>query len=148
MVRKIGLNRGQAIIEFAFVLPLLCILFLGIIDFGILFYDKAVITNASREGARTGITFRADGPSGYSPITEAEVQAAVNDYSQSRLITFGGTATATTTATRTGTSPRYDINGGTVDVLVTYQHTYLALPKWEGWGNTTHISSRTIMGLQ
>lgn len=148
MAMKLGSNKGQAIIEFAFALPLFCILLLGIIEFGVLFYDKAVITNASRAGARIGITLRANGPGGHSPIAQEEVQTAVNDYLRSRLITFGGTATATTTATRTGTSPQHDVNGGTLDVLVTYQHTYLALPKWAGWGDTINISSRTIMRLQ
>jgi Flp pilus assembly protein TadG len=148
MTGRIGSNRGQAIIEFAFALPLLCILLLGIIEFGVLFYDKAVITNASRQGARTGIAFRADGPGGYSPVTQTEIQTAVDDYLRSRLITFGGTATATTTAARTGTSPQFHIDGGTVDVQVTYQHTYLALAKWAGWGDTINISSRTIMRLQ
>ena len=60
MALKLGSNRGQAIIEFAFVLPLLCIMILGIIEFGVLFYDKAVVTNASREGARAAIAFQTD----------------------------------------------------------------------------------------
>jgi Flp pilus assembly protein TadG len=47
--------RGTAIVEFAIILPLLLVLLFGIIEFGIILYDKAVITNASREGARAGI---------------------------------------------------------------------------------------------
>ena len=45
-------QRGAAAVEFAIVLPLLLVFVFGIIEFGFLLYDKAVITNASREGAR------------------------------------------------------------------------------------------------
>ena len=43
--------------EFAIIAPLLFIILFGIIEFGILIYNKAMITNASREGARAGIVF-------------------------------------------------------------------------------------------
>ena len=50
-------QRGASAVEFALILPILiCVLF-GIVEFGLLMYDKAVITNASREGARAGIVF-------------------------------------------------------------------------------------------
>ena len=44
-------QKGAALIEFAIVLPLLLLLVFGAIEFGLLFYNKQVITNASREGA-------------------------------------------------------------------------------------------------
>lgn len=44
-------SRGQSLVEFALVLPLLLMLVLGAMDFGRLFYTKMVITNAAREGA-------------------------------------------------------------------------------------------------
>ena len=49
---KINNQNGAALVEFAIVLPLLLILIFGIIEFGVMFYDKAMITNATREGAR------------------------------------------------------------------------------------------------
>ena len=51
-------QEGASAVEFAIILPLLLILVFGIIEFSILFYDKAMITNASREGARVGIVYR------------------------------------------------------------------------------------------
>lgn len=48
---------GTAVIEFAFVLPVLLILFFGIIEFSVALYNKAIITNASREAARSGIVY-------------------------------------------------------------------------------------------
>lgn len=44
-------SRGQSLIEFALVLPMLLVLILGAMDFGRMFYTKIVITNAAREGA-------------------------------------------------------------------------------------------------
>lgn len=49
-------NRGVAAVEFAICLPILIVLVCGSIEFGLLFYNQQVITNASREGARAGIT--------------------------------------------------------------------------------------------
>ena len=48
-------ERGAVIVEFAMILPLLVILLIGIMDMSMLLYNKAVITNASREGCRVGI---------------------------------------------------------------------------------------------
>jgi Flp pilus assembly protein TadG len=53
-------QKGAATIELAIVLPILVLLVFGAIEFGLLFYNKQVITNASREGARAGITDSAD----------------------------------------------------------------------------------------
>ena len=43
--------KGQSLVEFALILPLLLVLVFGAIDFGRLFYTKTVLTNAAREGA-------------------------------------------------------------------------------------------------
>jgi Flp pilus assembly protein TadG len=50
-------DRGQALVEFAFViLPVLLIL-VGIIQFGLLFGANVTLTNAAREGARAGTIY-------------------------------------------------------------------------------------------
>ena len=49
---RIRSERGAELIEFALTLPLLLLLVLGIIEFGFLFQEYEVVTNASREGAR------------------------------------------------------------------------------------------------
>ena len=77
----IGNRKGTAMVELAIILPLLLIVLFGIIEFGLILYDKAVITNASREGARAGIVFRADPSTGdYQPYTIGEIQGVVNTY--------------------------------------------------------------------
>lgn len=49
-----GREKGQAMVEFALVLPILLILLLGIVEFGQIYYSYMVIQNASRDGARYG----------------------------------------------------------------------------------------------
>ncbi|HHV34344.1 MAG TPA: pilus assembly protein [Syntrophomonadaceae bacterium] len=47
-------------LEFALVLPILLLLVFGIIEFGIIFFDNLVITQAAREGARVGVVGGSD----------------------------------------------------------------------------------------
>ena len=49
-------NKGGAAVEFVICLPILLLLFYSSIEFGLMFYNKQVITNASREGVRAAIT--------------------------------------------------------------------------------------------
>jgi hypothetical protein len=72
-------NRGQALLEFALVLPVLLLLVFGIIEFGLIFFDNLVITQAAREGARVGVV----GGSDAEIIETIEYSAASLD--QSRL---------------------------------------------------------------
>ncbi|MFZ5631240.1 MAG: TadE/TadG family type IV pilus assembly protein [Bacillota bacterium] len=53
-------QRGQAMVELALVLPILLILFMGVIEFGRIFHTYLMITNASREGARVAIVGKSD----------------------------------------------------------------------------------------
>lgn len=147
MAKKSKSSSGQAVVELACVLPLILIIVLGLIDFGVLFYNHAMVTNASREGARAGIVFQADTSGNFVPHTVAEIRTVVNNYLQSRLISFGGATSATVTAPTTGTSPKHG-GSGSIDVTVTYTHAFLALPRFLGWGNTINLSSETIMRLE
>jgi Flp pilus assembly protein TadG len=57
---KIRKCDGAAAVEFAICGSVLIMLLLGIVEFGFLWYQKATITNASREGARYGVTYQTD----------------------------------------------------------------------------------------
>jgi len=50
-----GRERGQALTEFAIVLPLLLLLLVGILDFGRAVYASHTIGNAARQAARLAI---------------------------------------------------------------------------------------------
>jgi hypothetical protein len=47
-------QRGQALVEFALMLPLLLIVLFAVVDFGVGLTRWIAITNAAREGARLG----------------------------------------------------------------------------------------------
>jgi hypothetical protein len=47
---------GQAVVEFAIVLPILLILILGLVNIGILINTQIILTQAAWEGARAGAT--------------------------------------------------------------------------------------------
>jgi len=49
--------RGQSLVEFALVMIPLFVILLGIIQFGFIFNAYVTITNAAREGARTGTVY-------------------------------------------------------------------------------------------
>lgn len=48
-------QRGQAMVEFALVLPLLAMLMAGIVEVGDALFDFSTLTTASRDGARLGM---------------------------------------------------------------------------------------------
>ena len=52
MTRERRSCRGQSMVETALVLPIIILLLVGIIDFGLLFNNYIVLSNATREAAR------------------------------------------------------------------------------------------------
>ena len=48
-------EKGQALVEFALLVPILVLLVFAIVDFGMGFYSWIAITNGAREGARLGV---------------------------------------------------------------------------------------------
>ncbi len=45
-------SKGQSLVETAIIIPIILLLVFGVIDFGLIFNNYILITNASREGAR------------------------------------------------------------------------------------------------
>jgi hypothetical protein len=68
-------ERGQAIIEFAFIAPILLVLLLVILDFGVAVDRREVIQHAVREGARQGAVGK----------SVAQIQTIASDQSQGVL---------------------------------------------------------------
>jgi Flp pilus assembly protein TadG len=56
--RLVQATDGTASIEAALVMSLLLMILLGTLEFGLLFTAKYAITDAAREGARYGVTYR------------------------------------------------------------------------------------------
>jgi Flp pilus assembly protein TadG len=138
MKAQIHDQKGVAAVEFALVLPLLVLLAFGIIEFSLALYDKAVITNASREGARAGIVFRDP------PVTDGEIIGIVNQYCQNRLVTFGSALQPTTTVNREGTS-----TGDDLTVQVQYQYNFLVIPGFiTSMTGGIPMTAQTVMRLE
>jgi Flp pilus assembly protein TadG len=70
--------RGQALIEFAFVMPVTLLLLLGIIDFGRAYVASIALEGAAREGARLAID---------SSQTDAAVLARTEQSAQPMVLT-------------------------------------------------------------
>jgi Flp pilus assembly protein TadG len=105
-------ETGAEFVEFGLALPLLLLVVLGIMDFGMMFQQYEVITNAAREGARVGVL------PGYT-LTDAQSRAA----SYASQVTGPGVATVpmpTTTQTPIGANCMT-----TITVVVTYPHQYM-----------------------
>lgn len=141
-------NRGAALVEFALIAPILVILVLGIVEFGCLLYDKAMITNASREGARYGIVM-AD-----PRITETQIRGLIGAYLTNHLISLkGGTASPFP-----ADAAHIDIQGAEgsfpddLQVTVYYDYGFLVIPKlitaMVTDNGVIHLSARTIMRME
>jgi Flp pilus assembly protein TadG len=77
-------QKGITMVELAIILPILFIILFGIFELAIALYDKAVLTNASREGARAGIVSRPP----LEKLTEQEIKDVVKKYTDVYLIAF------------------------------------------------------------
>jgi len=54
-VKVLKNEKGQAMVEFALILPVLLLLVMGIAEFGMMFNAYLSVQNATREGARIGV---------------------------------------------------------------------------------------------
>jgi Flp pilus assembly protein TadG len=157
---NVNSQKGAAVVEFAVILPLLLLILFGIVEFGFIFYDQALLTNASREGARRAIVYRTDS-SNNRIIPSGDVEQAINDYlysgSDLRLVSFGTdnlTASIDTDSGTTTLDP--DLNPGTnIDISVTqgsyilvevnYDYDFLLLPSIAGIPQTINLTGKTTM---
>jgi Flp pilus assembly protein TadG len=120
---------GQAITEFALILPVLVALLLGIIQFGIVFNNYLTITDAARAGARKAAVSRFIGDNGASAKTTAQNSAQQLDQTALKV---------------TVTSTNWNVPGSDVNVTVTYPYSINIL----GWtvkaGNLTSTTKERL----
>ena len=139
-MKRLKLQTGSNIVEFALILPLLLVLVFGIIDFGLALFDKAVITNASREGARAGMVFNVP------RLTDDQIRAVVQTYAGNYLVTFG-TPNLQTTITRVDVDGvgGNTSSGDTLSVRVDYPYNYLVMNKLIPALGSLNLSSTSVM---
>lgn len=90
--RRASSERGAEILELMIVTPLFLILIAGMFDFGFLFRNWQVVTNAAREGARIGTL-----PDYVCDTSTTDVQDRVSDYMTGSGIPANFTVDVTTT---------------------------------------------------
>ena len=144
-------EKGGSLIEFALIAPLLFVILFGIIEFGILLYDKAMITNAGREGARAGIVFdtalRNEDHTVNVGAVEAKVAQVVSDYCADNLISFESGA-APSVALSVGS-----ISGDPLTVTISYPFRFLLFSNvlalvGGGFEDLVNLNSETVMRLE
>ena len=141
-IRALRGQEGASAVELAITLPLLLILAFGIVEFSIALYDKAMITNASREGARAGVLFRT--PQACGADLQGIVNSVVNEYCADKMISFG-----TSLAVNTALSPSCPERGEDLTVTVDYTYGWLVLPNFiADLIGTTTISATSVMRME
>ena len=125
--RSIRNQRGQTMVEFTIVLPILLLLLLGILQFGVVFNNYITLTDAVRAGARQAAVGRsvAD-PSG---AAISRVRASATDLNQAQL---GVTVTSPWT------------QGADVTVTATYPYSISLLGMVVSSGSLTSRSTERV----
>jgi Flp pilus assembly protein TadG len=113
-------QNGTSTVEFAMILPFLLIMLFGIMEFGMLLYDKAVITNASREAARSGIAYK------NVKLTNTEIQGVAVTYASNYLMSSSSVKLSSSDVTVLPATPLpvATISGTPLTVRVTYPYTF------------------------
>lgn len=99
-------KRGQSIVEFALVVPVLLLLVFGIMEGGRLLHQTIIVTEAAREGARVAVV------NVNNTNINNTVKTAVNRFG-------GGLATTITYRNQANASVQNPVSGGTATVAVT-----------------------------
>jgi Flp pilus assembly protein TadG len=128
-------EKGAAAVEFALVLPLLVMLLVGMMEFGLVLWRQEMITNATREAARAGIV------AATPRLTEAEIQAVL-EYN----LSMAGIDPTATTITITGAG---GASGDPLTVAVVYPYQYLVINQFATTlGATVDLTAQTVMFLE
>src|SRR3989442_12499518 len=77
-------QRGVAIIEMAMVLPILTILVVAIVNFGLVLREFQILQNAAREGARFSSLFGND----KAKAADAAAAAAIDTAIKNRVVNY------------------------------------------------------------
>jgi len=123
-VERFHKQEGAAAVEFALLLPVLLIILLGIIDFGLYFYNDLQLTHAARDAAR------------YLSVGNSTGAQQALDDAKDRLV-----STSTPAVTLTPGSQGQE---ATVTVTATYNF-ITPLPAFVGIGSSVGINASAVM---
>lgn len=122
-------QKGAEIVEFMITLPVVLIVLAIMFDFGTLFSDQIVLTNAARAAAREVV----------SGATDAEAQQAADRVTVSLM---DGGPLPTVIVTRVGTDP-----GDQVTVTINHSFTFLLLPGFASSATSLNLVATVRMNM-
>ena len=135
--RAHGRRRGQAVVEFALVLPVFLLMLFGAIEFGRAYYTVHLLTNAAREGARMGAL---------PDKVETDVSGSVDGFLTNAGLS-GGWSTATVAKDSGGTarSGLVDaVEGDRVYVTITHSFNVLAGSLLPGFSGSVNLTGKCV----
>jgi Flp pilus assembly protein TadG len=154
-LRALG-TKGAALVEFAFIAPVLLLIVLGTAEFGIALGQFVMLTNAVGVGAMQFASSRGEvaaaGPPASGPYTDAvnAVRNAAPILTPANLtitLSVNGTACATDAACKTA----LDVNiGQPATVSATYAASFPCnlLTSWYGFASTCNLGSQVTERVQ
>jgi Flp pilus assembly protein TadG len=147
-LRRSKRGRGQALVEFALVIPVFLLVLSGILDFGFLLYSRMTVINAAREGAHAVITLI--GPTTTTTIPTKAQDRVISSASGSGMGLTTGQVAVTCVAIKTSGSCNFTSasgaqSGDAVSVTVTYPYkSFFPLL----FGTTFNLASTVQMVLE
>ena len=148
-------QRGAVVVEFALIVPLLLLIVFGVLDFGYMLNRTTIVSNASRDGARTASL---DG-------SYADICTTVKSELAGSGIAVPAACTATTgntiikidckmvdgTACNVASATTYDPlaeSGATAIVTITYTYTWITPLIGQLFGSTEVFTQTTQMRVE
>ncbi len=137
-------KRGQAMVEFALVLPIFMLVLSGILDFGFALYTRMTVINAAREGARAAVMVPAN-----TDITTVAQAASISSAAGAGLTLSAPAVTCYQTSASPSSTTVIPCNtavsGDTVSVAVSYTyHSFFPL----SFGATFNLGSTVQMVIE
>jgi len=123
-------KKGQSLVEFVLVLPLILLIIMGIFEFGLMFNSYLTINNASREGARLASVGGTD--------------IAI----ESRVIAVAGNLDPVDLAVTVSPGEGLRERGGSVTVTVVYNHGIITPIISNILGGNIPLTSETTMRVE
>ncbi len=131
-------RKGNTLIEFVLVFPVVVMLMMGLIDYSMLFYDWGVLQNAATKAARYGTV---KGNPNY--VTTSAVTTFATNLCTSYLISFKTPApTVSVAITQTETTPK---TGDFLTVTLTYNYARLSYVSHLGFSTTYTLTAKSVM---
>ena len=138
-------EQGAVAVEFGVVFILFMLVTAAVLDFGHAWYMRQVITNASREGARYGITYRTD--TNGTRVAPSTLTPNLSDYITNRYLSNSTLPSdAHPIITVGGTGYTSGAKGAPLEVTISTTKTWFLVSKLvPGLPDGTTLTARTVM---